>query len=298
MPTDSTFELTFWGTRGTIPVPGESTLRYGGNTSCVSLAIGRDRQFVFDAGTGLRRLSQHVMSQAGGRFNGRIFISHPHWDHFNCLPFFTPFYIPGNRITVQGPAQGSQSMRNLIDAQMNGIFFPITVDEFQAEVTYLDMEAGDHWYDGIRVSSFRLRHPGYCLAYRVEYAGRRFAYVTDNELGEVEDAYIRQLADFLAGVDVLVHDCTYFDEEYPRKTSWGHSSIGQVVRLAHQAGIGRLYLFHHDPEHGDREIDLKLESACALIEALGSPLECAIAVEGSTIDLHGLRGRERLRAFG
>lgn len=281
------FQLHFWGARGTLPLPGQQSLKYGGNTSCVSLDIGLDRHFVFDAGTGLRRYSQHLLDRQGGRFDGRIFISHPHWDHLNCLPFFAPFYVAGNRITLMGPPQGERSFRQLLDAQMDGVFFPITTATFAADLTVTDLSEGRFRYDGVAVSTYRLRHPGHCLAFRVEHGGHSMVYVTDNELGEFsfDDPYIEGLLAFLNGADVLIHDTTYFDDEYPRKANWGHSSVSQVVRLAGAANVHRLYLFHHDPEHGDVEIDRKLACAQEWVDRLGVPLECAIAVEGEGFDL-------------
>lgn len=284
------FEPAFWGIRGTLPVPGPATLRYGGNTSCISLAVGYGRQFIFDAGTGLRTLSNRIMETTGGRFDGRLFISHPHWDHFNSLPFFQPLYTPGNHIVIHGPAQGKRSLRDLIDDQMDGIFFPITVEEFEATVEYQDIVEGVHRFEGIQVSAQRLQHPGHCLAYRVDHQGCSFAYVTDNELGtrEPDDPTLRGLIAFLRNVDVLIHDCTYFDDEYPKKVNWGHSSIGQATRLAHEAGARYFYLFHHDPDHGDTDVERKLETAEGLLARFGSSTRCRIAVEGQSVRIDTL----------
>jgi phosphoribosyl 1,2-cyclic phosphodiesterase/ActR/RegA family two-component response regulator len=284
------FEPAFWGIRGTLPVPGGRTLKYGGNTSCVSLAIGHGRQFVFDAGTGLRMLSNRIMETTGGLFRGRLFISHPHWDHFNSLPFFQPLYRPGNHVVIHGPPQGERSLRDLIDDQMDGIFFPITVEEFEATVEYQDISEGVRRFDGVQVTAKRLQHPGHCLAYRVDHRGCSFAYVTDNELGprEPDDPAFSELVAFLQGVDVLIHDCTYFDDEYPKKVNWGHSSIGQATRLAHEAGARCFYLFHHDPDHGDEDVERKLETAERLLAELGSRTRCRIAVEGESVRVEAL----------
>jgi phosphoribosyl 1,2-cyclic phosphodiesterase/CheY-like chemotaxis protein len=285
------FELAFWGIRGTLPVPGNRTLKYGGNTSCVSLSVGHGRQFLFDAGTGLRNLSNRIMETTGGRFHGRLFISHPHWDHFNSLPFFQPLYQPGNHIIIHGPAQGDRSLRDLIDDQMDGIFFPITVAEFEARVEYQDITEGVHRFDGVRLTAKRLQHPGHCLAYRVDHRGSSFAYVTDNELGarDTDDPDMRELIAFLKDVDVLIHDCTYFDDEYPKKVNWGHSSIGQATRLAHEAGARYFYLFHHDPDHSDEDVERKLETAERRLAELGSRTRCLIAVEGGSIRVDSLK---------
>lgn len=284
------FELTFWGVRGTLPVPGRETLNCGGNTSCVSLRIARDRHFVFDAGTGLRRYSEHLIQNTGGRFSGRIFISHPHWDHLNCLPFFRPLFQAENRIDIHGPAQAERSLLDLIRGQMDGVYFPVKIDEFRARVGYHDLDEGQHRFDGVRIDVKRLRHPGRCLAYRVHWQGRSLAYVTDNELGIGPDGrrvteLPADLVDWLKGVEVLIHETTYFDEEYPRYVSWGHSSIGQVTALAHRAGVGEFFLFHHDPSHGDAEIERKHAIAAELLEQWGSPTRCRIAMEGLRVEL-------------
>jgi phosphoribosyl 1,2-cyclic phosphodiesterase/ActR/RegA family two-component response regulator len=282
------FEITFWGARGTLPLAGDNSLKYGGNTSCLGLNIGRDRHFIFDAGTGLRKYARHLMEKQAGKFNGRVFITHPHWDHLNCIPFFTPFFIPGNRISLMGPPQGERSFRDLIDGQMDGTYFPITVDAFGADVTYGDMLDGQHRFDGVSLRAFHLSHPGYCLGYRIDHFGRSMAYITDNELGNIppDSDFVERLADFLQGVDVLIHDTAYFDHEYPAKINWGHSSVSSVVRLAHAAKVGKLFLFHHDPEHGDKDLDLKLDKAMALADELGAGFECLNACEGDTWDLH------------
>lgn len=284
------FQFTFWGTRGTLPLTGEAALRYGGNTSCLGLDVGCDRHFVFDAGTGLRRYSRHLLERQGGKFDGRVFITHPHWDHLNCLPFFSPFYIPGNHISLMGPPQGDRSFRKLLDGQMDGTYFPITVEAFGADVTYGDMLEGEYRFDGVTLKAFHLSHPGYCLGYRIERFGRSVAYITDNELGNIQagDDYIERLVGFLHGVDMLIHDTAYFDHEYPGKINWGHSSISQVVRLAHAAKVGKLFLFHHDPEHGDRELELKLAEATRLADELSSTVECLLACEGDVWDLRTL----------
>lgn len=287
------FILTFWGVRGTLPVPGAGTLRYGGNTSCVSMEIGRDRQFVLDAGTGIKALSDHLRSTAEGRFHGHILISHPHWDHLAGLPFFAPLYLPGNRIELHGPPHPPRSLRDLIGAQMDGVFFPITLNDLEADVTYHDMDEGEHRFGGVAIAARRLQHPGLCLAYRIRYGGRSVAYVTDNELAlPTEDARkdgaFQQLANFVRNVDVLIHDTTYFDDEYRTKVNWGHSAVGPVTELAHASGVRHFYLFHHDPEHDDAAIDRKLAIAQTRLEALGSRTRCHIAAEGMELDLQRL----------
>jgi len=291
------FELYFWGVRGTLPVSGRHTLKYGGSTSSISLRMGSDRHFIFDAGTGLRNLSRHLMRKESGHFNGRLFITHPHWDHLNCIPFFEPLYNPKNQIHLMGPAHEGISFQKLLEGQMNGVYFPIKPDQFQADVTYVDTEAGSFRYDGIKVEAFRLDHPGCCLGYRIEHAGASIAYITDNELRE-EDRSLASwdaLVEFLQDVDFLIHDASYFDDEYSARIHWGHSSVGQVVELALAASVKQLFLFHHDPEHGDRDIDEKLVEAERHVARSGGHLICHNAREGEIWDLVAGRRKGSVR---
>ena len=133
------FEVTFWGVRGTLPVAGHRSLRYGGNTSCVAMSFPQGQNFIFDAGTGIKELSNALA--AGGKLNihAKILISHPHWDHINALPFFVPLYIPGNEFEIMGPVHANMTMRELILAQMDDIYFPITISQFGARVYFRDM---------------------------------------------------------------------------------------------------------------------------------------------------------------
>ncbi len=175
-------EIRYWGVRGTLPASGRSSLKYGGDTSCVTMSFGRDHLFIFDAGTGIRALGAYLMERQK-RISGHIFISHPHWDHINAFPFFAPLYVPGNEFEVVGAAHGDISMRKLIGDQMDGIYFPVTMREFGAQVSFRDI--GETQFDvaeDVRVRTLLLCHPGRCLGYRLETANRSFCYVTDNEL--------------------------------------------------------------------------------------------------------------------
>ena len=282
-------EMTFWGVRGTLPRPGPDTVRYGGNTSCVSLEFPGGELFVFDAGSGIKALADHLMTR-GGEIRGKIFISHPHWDHINTIPFFTPLYVPGNEFEIIGSAHGSTTMRDLVSAQMDGVFFPITMREFGAEVEFKDVHEGSFDIDGVGVEAIRLAHPGNCLGYRVDYDGRSICYITDNELFPASSEHYskefdERLQRFCAAADVLIIDTNYFDEEYESKIGWGHSCVGQVANLAHRARVRTLYLFHHDHSHDDAAIDAKVRKAEELLAEWGSSTECVAPIEGERIRL-------------
>jgi CheY-like chemotaxis protein len=258
-----TLTLTFWGVRGTLPVCRADSMRYGGNTLCVSLAFPDGRLFVFDAGTGIKSLSDSLVASKRSRIEATILISHPHWDHINALPFFVPFYVPGNHFEIGGPSHGDVTMRQLIAAQMDGVYFPITVREFGAHVEYRDLGEGSFDLAGVPLRTLLLSHPGNCLGYRLEVGGRSVCFVTDNEIFPPgsplhSEEYLDRLTAFTRDADHVVIDCTYTDEEYPKKTTWGHSSATTVADLAVAASVKTLYIVHHDPDQTDAIIDAKL----------------------------------------
>lgn len=279
--------LSAWGVRGTLPMPQEGYIGFGGNTSCYSLQFSADRHLVFDAGSGIKNLGNQMMKSGLTRVTADLLITHPHWDHINAFPFFTPLYIPGNHIRVHGSAQENLSFEQIMVSQMDGIYFPVTVREFGAHVTFHELGEQEFDLDGIQVKSILLKHPGHCLGYRVDHAGRSFCYITDNELYPADsefadEEFIHRLADFCRGANVLVHDCTYFDDEYVSKVHWGHSPLSEVCRLAAMAEVERLWIHHHDPDQDDNAIALKLDFCQEALLSLGSKVQAVLPSEGQS----------------
>jgi phosphoribosyl 1,2-cyclic phosphodiesterase/CheY-like chemotaxis protein len=267
-----TLTMTFWGVRGTLPVSRPDAARYGGNTSCVSLSFPDGRLFIFDAGTGIKALSDALVAARRSRIDGTILLTHPHWDHINALPFFAPFYAQGNQFEICGPAHADTTVRDLVSAQMDGVFFPVTVREFSASISYRDLREEAVAIGGVEIRTMLLSHPGTCLGYRLQHAGRSICYLTDNELFLPDsefysEEYVERLADFARAADALITDCTYTDEEYPRKLRFGHSSVSQVADLTRRARPKALYLFHHDPDQSDAVVDAKLAQMRELVGA-------------------------------
>ncbi|HEY6822549.1 MAG TPA: response regulator [Burkholderiales bacterium] len=283
--------VSYWGVHGTLPAPGAGYTRYGGNTPCVSVEVGGEPLYIFDCGSGIKRLSDRIMAAGGSqRFSARIFISHTHWDHINTVPFFAPLYVRGNQIEIFGPYQGDLTIERAVSAQMESVYFPVTVREFGARLVFRDLREETLEFGPVRIETMLLSHPGYCLGYKLTARGRTVCYITDNELYLPGDPrqnprYFEQLVSFVKNADVLITDATYRDSEYPAKVDWGHSCVSQVAELAARAQVKRLHLFHHDPDQTDELIDLKLKEAREALGRLGSSVQCDAPAEETSLAL-------------
>ncbi|HEY5898913.1 MAG TPA: response regulator [Burkholderiales bacterium] len=286
----SDVRVEYWGVHGTLPTPGPGYVRYGGNTPCVSVEVGGEPLTIFDCGSGMKRLSDRLMGSGEHRLSARIFISHTHWDHINTIPFFAPLYVRGNQFEIFGPYQGDLTIDRAISAQMESVYFPVTVREFGARLVYRDLREETLQFGPVRIDTMLLSHPGYCLGYRLSARGRTICYITDNELYPADHPrrnprYVEQLANFVRGADVLITDTTYRDDEYAARIDWGHSSVSQVAELAARAQVKRLHLFHHDPDQIDDDIDRKLEEARASLGRFDANVQCEAPAEGSSLVL-------------
>ena len=289
------YTVTFWGTRGSIPTPGAQTARYGGNTPCVAVegTGGREGQLVIlDAGTGIRALGRELVERQKGAVQAEILLSHAHWDHIQGLPHFKPFFAPGNAVRIWGSRQGTTSLEAILRQQMDPAVFPVPLDALSAKLTVQQVEAGEFTVGPFRVESIRLRHPGTTLGYRLTpvAGGPAMAYVTDNELGpgghyNTPASWRKDFVKFLGGAELLIHDAMYTPEELEDHRGWGHSTFEEAVALAGDAGVKRLVLFHHDPDHGDEAIDGLLAAARRQARTKGLPAEVLAGQEGMTLTI-------------
>ena len=284
-----TTRVTFWGVRGSIPTPGPRTIRYGGNTPCVSLERDGRSMVVLDAGSGLRVLGHELMQRDAPPSRVELLLTHTHWDHIQGIPFFKPLSVPGVQVRVWGAPQDGIPIENILRRQMEPMVFPVPLRAFAAEIEVHDLAPGSFEIDGFDVEAVRLRHPGVTLGFvlAVRGDGRKLAYVTDNELGAGGDYPVsadwrEQLVASLRGVDVLVHDAMYAEHMIETRAGWGHSTPQQAVELALEAGVRRLVLFHHEPEHDDAAVDRQLEAAREHAVQLGGTLVIDAAVEGDS----------------
>ena len=287
-----TVGVTFWGVRGSVATPGPDTVRYGGNTPCVSLTDDDGRCLILDAGTGIRALGEAILGRPTGPADVDVLLSHSHWDHIQGLPFFGPLYQDGARVRIHGPAQPGTSLREVLQRQMDPSVFPIPLAEVAADLTIEELDVGLSVVSPWRIDAVRLQHPGIALGYRVrhESGGPSLAYVTDNELGDgglnaLADDWYESLVQHLDGVDVLIHDAMYAEKSKPHRIGWGHSTPEEALELALACGSRHLVLFHHDPAHEDEVLDQLVSRAQTTVSARAASLTVEAAREGSTLSL-------------
>ena len=251
--------LTFRGVRGSIPTPERSHLGFGGNTSCLEVRGPGSELLVIDGGSGARALGAALTQEFGRRVPDLHFLmTHFHWDHIQGLPFFTPLYTSENRVTFHSP-KPPEVTRQILDRQMENPYFPVGSETFSAHRDFVLNESGPLRLGGITVQPFPLHHPQGASGYRIECGGAVIVHASDFEHGEPRlDSVLR---DHAQNADVLVFDAQYSPEQYVNRRGWGHSTWLEATRVARDAGVKQLVLFHHDPAHDDVIVQQLVDAA-------------------------------------
>ncbi|MBN2124721.1 MAG: MBL fold metallo-hydrolase [Deltaproteobacteria bacterium] len=249
-------KIKFWGTRGSIAVPGKDTTMYGGNTTCLEILLESGNTVIIDAGTGIRSLGDKLIAERES-VDIYLLITHIHWDHILGFPFFSPIYRPSTRLRIDGYPTCMKGLRYTFNNKMGDGFFPITFDDLKAQITYLDrLDKGELEIDGTVIDSIPLQHPQGGFGFRFREGDKTMVFLTDNELrgdawqGRDRGNYI----DFCRGADILIHDSQYTPQEIDERIGWGHSDYRAAFDLAHEAHVKKLVLFHHDPSRKDPEV--------------------------------------------
>lgn len=249
--------ITCWGCRGSLPTPGQHTVKYGGNTTCFQVDGDDGSLIIIDAGSGIRALGNHL-AQIEGRRKITLLITHAHWDHLMGFPFFVPAYLKRFSIKVMGRNGANYRLKEVLSHQFKAPYFPVKFRTLKASMSFDPASHASFKVGSIYVETIALNHPGGGTGYKFIENGKSFVFLTDNELcfqhreGLKREDYVR----FAEGSDLLLHDAQYTVREYNRlNRSWGHSTFDDAYELGVDAGIRKLGFCHHDQERGDQELD-------------------------------------------
>jgi phosphoribosyl 1,2-cyclic phosphodiesterase len=282
-------KVRFHGVRGSTPTPGLATVRYGGNTVCVELRLADGQVVILDAGTGLRELGNALMSE-GNKSTLHMLLTHLHWDHIMGLPFFKPIWQKDTRLLIHPLANETQQNAARKRALFDGIHFPVRAADVPGTIDFLETRL-DPWRIGsATIRHILLNHPGGAQGFRIDDdGGASVAYITDNELSppatQQIGATIDELARFIEGASLVIHDAQYVESDMPAKHGWGHSTLEDVLTLGKKAGTPHLVLFHHDPERDDDAIDGLQARATEWLTTHSPHTRATAAREGTELEI-------------
>ncbi len=254
--------IKIWGCRGSIAMPAETHLRYGGNTTCIEVEAGGET-FILDGGTGIRNLGLEMVKNQELE-HCHILLTHTHWDHINGFPFFTPAYIPGRKFSIMaGHLKDAGGIEKVFNAQMEQPVFPVPLGAMQSNLEFSDFRAGEELdisiSSKVKVTTAPLNHPNDATGYRFDHGGKSMCLITDTE--HIPGKPDENILKLIEGADLVIYDSTYTEDEFPAKIGWGHSTWEEGLKLCKMAGVKRLGIFHHDPEHDDIFMDNLAEEA-------------------------------------
>ena len=252
-------KVRFWGVRGSFATPGPEYVRYGGNTTAVEIIAESGQRLLIDLGTGVTEYAKELMKGEFSRGYGTlpILLSHTHIDHIQGLPFFTPFFIKGNRIEIVGDNPLEMTLKEVFQKQLNPHYSPLNgLENLAAGVKVEATGPGSSLpVEGFEVSAARVPHGGiWTLGFRISADGYTVTFLSDVEYPE-ETGPTPEALDLAQDSDLLIHDATYADADYESRRGWGHSSVSMAIEVAQRAQARQLALFHHSSDSTDVYLD-------------------------------------------
>ena len=282
--------LRLWGTRGSTPVSGQKYIRHGGNTSCMQLHSGGEI-IIIDAGTGIRDLGVWLMGQKFRRLH--LLVTHTHWDHIQGFPFFTPSYVPGFNLVIYGLSGFGKDLKSIFQGQLDRDYFPVQMEDMKANLEFRHLDDKPIEIGDFKITWEFTHHPGATVGFKIQLKDKIIGYVSDNEflrgyigpphaltIDSDEMVPYRKLVKFMTGMDVLVGEAQYTNDEYKNKIGWGHSSLSNAGLLMSLAGIKKWIPTHHDPLHDDEYLQNKLNLTKKILHDLNHPMEVRHAFDG------------------
>jgi len=263
-----------YGSRGSTPVSGKEYNRYGGDTTCLEIRSENDDIIIVDAGTGIRRLGDRLFAEK--RYEYTLIFTHSHLDHIVGFPFFKPIYHEETTINMTGCPTTQGNMKKLLSKAMDAPIFPVPFDTLKAEITYAVECQLKFQIDSIEIFTINLSHPNGGMGYKFVENGKKFVFLTDNELtyrhrnGKTFEDY----AEFSKDADLLVHDSQFTEEEYKTTKTWGHSTYLEALDLALTAKVKRFGLSHHNPGRTDSQLEALLQNCREIIDKKKVNMEC------------------------
>jgi phosphoribosyl 1,2-cyclic phosphodiesterase len=272
-------KVTFFGVRGSTPCPTPPNARYGGNTSCVVVTVPDQHPIILDLGTGLQAWGR--TQPLDGTFHATALVTHFHFDHVQGLPFLAAADRPGSQLDIYGPGETGSTTRDLFTGFVRPPYFPVGIEALRGSYGLHDVLSTEFAIGAAKVTVRPVPHVGLTVGYRIDFDGRSIAYISDHQAPQALDEIDDNVLELCEGVDLLIHDSQYTDEDWVTKSHWGHSTIEYSVDVAAKSSAKALALFHHDPSRSDNELD-RLSAEAKLLGA-GKGVEVFAAAEGMSI---------------
>lgn len=324
-------KITLWGTRGSLPSPPtpsalearivqtlehliesdqfkkKDDLRkrvaslpahlaggFGGNTPCIEVSSSKS-QVIVDGGSGIRQLGYELLKGPCGKGEGEVHIvfTHFHWDHLIGLPFFTPIFIPGNKIHVYAV---QPELPDVFRTVFKKPFFPLNLEQLGAKIEYHRLEPRKPYRIGdLVLTPYQLDHPDPCWGFKFEHNGKVYSHCVDTECTRVTPEQLGLDLPLYQNVDLMVFDAQYTLMETIEKVNWGHAAASLGLDIAMREGIKQVLFMHFDPAATDDKIVAAEKQARRYYESQlksakrsgveRSEVEWSFAREGTTVEL-------------